>query len=83
MPVRPLNDYFAKVDADADVDALILRLAGVSFGHSALDVDRAFNRVDNAPELGQKAVAHELEDCAAMRRYRRLNEFVAVSLAAG
>ena len=80
MPIRALHDHFAEVDSNANIDALILRLAGVSLRHSSLDIDRALNRVDDAAELGQKAIAHELEDAAAMLRYRRFNEFIAVSL---
>ena len=60
--------------------ALILRLAGVSLRHSSLDIDRALNRIDDAAELGQKAIAHELEDATAMLRYRRFHDFIAVSL---
>ena len=80
MPVRALHDHFAEVDSNANIDALILRLAGVSLRHSSLDIDRALNRIDDAPELGQEAIAHELEDAAAMLRYCRFNEFIAVSL---
>ena len=64
VPVRPLDDHLAEVDADAHVDALVLGKAGVSLRHSALDVDGALDRVDDAPKLGQKTVAHELEDCS-------------------
>ena len=80
MPVGSLHDHFAEVDSNANIDPLILRLAGVSLCHSSLDIDRALNCVDDAAELGQEAIAHELEDAAAMLRYRRFNEFVAVSL---
>jgi hypothetical protein len=66
--------------ARRQVDALIHGLAGVSLGHSALDIDGALDGVDDAGELGQKPVAHRLEDSAAVRRDRRLNEFDAVSL---
>jgi hypothetical protein len=62
------------------IDALTLRLAGVSLRHSSLDIDRALNRIDDAGELREDAVAHELEEAAAMLRYRRFNEFNAVSL---
>ena len=80
MPIGALYDHFAEVDANANIDALILRLAGVSLRHSSLDIDRALNCVDDAAELREDAVAHKLEDAAAMPRYRRFNEFIAVSL---
>ena len=34
----------------------------VPLRHAALDVDGAFDRVDDARELGEKPVAHQLED---------------------
>ncbi len=75
VPVRPLDDQLAEIDADAHVDALVLGKACVSLRHPALDVDGALDRVDNARELGEKPVAHQLEDCAAMGRDRRLDQF--------
>ena len=62
VPVRPLDDHLAEIDADAHVDALVLGKACVSLRHAALDVDGAFDRVDDARELGQKPIAHQLED---------------------
>ena len=82
MPVRALHDHFAEVDSDPNIDAMVLGLAGVPLRHSALDVDGALNRVDNAPEFRQQAVAHELEDAAMVGRYLRLDEFNAVILQA-
>jgi hypothetical protein len=52
MPIRALHDHFAEVDSNANIGALILRLAGVSLCHSSLDIDRTLNRIDDAPELG-------------------------------
>ena len=48
MPVGSLHDHFAEVDSNANIDPLILRLAGVSLCHSSLDIDRALNCVDDA-----------------------------------
>jgi hypothetical protein len=62
VPVGSLHDQFAKVDAHAYVEALVLGEAGIPFRHSALDVDGAFDRVDDARKLGEKAVPHQLED---------------------
>ena len=75
VPVRPLDDHLAQIDADAHVDALVLGKAFVPLRHAALDVGGAFDRVDDAGELGQKPIAHQLEDCAAMGRDRRLDQF--------
>ena len=54
VSIRALHDHFAEVDSNTDIDALILGLAGVSLGHSVLDIDRALDGVDNAGELGRK-----------------------------
>ena len=64
VPVRSLDDHFAQIDADAHVDALVLGEALVPFGHAALDVGGAFDRVDDAGELG----------CAATGGDRRLDQ---------
>ena len=48
MPVGSLHDHFAEVDSNANIDPLILRLAGVSLCHSSLDIDRALDCVDDA-----------------------------------
>jgi hypothetical protein len=82
VPVCSLNDHLAEINADAHVDALVLKKVGVSLGHSALNGDRAFDCVDDAPELGKKPVTHELEDCAPMRGYRRLYQLNPVRLKA-
>ena len=75
MTIRAFDDHFAEVDSDAELDALILRLAGVPLRHSALDIDRALDRVDDAGELRQKAVAHEFKNFATMLDDRWLDEF--------
>ena len=62
VPIRPLNDHLAQINADAQVDPLALGEAGVSLRHAALDVDGALDCVDHARELGEKPVAHQLED---------------------
>jgi hypothetical protein len=46
MSICTLHDPFAEVDSDAEFDALILGLAGISLGHSALDSDRALDGTD-------------------------------------
>ena len=80
VPVRPLDNHLAEVDADPHVDTVIFGQANVSLRHPALDVGGAFDRVDDARELGQKPVAHQLEDDAPMRRDRRLDQFDPVRL---
>ena len=62
----PVDDDVAEIDADAELDALVGRHAGVALRHAALDLDRATHRVDDAGELHQQAVAGGLDDAAAM-----------------
>jgi hypothetical protein len=62
MPVRSLDNHLAEIDANAQIDAVVFGEARVPLRHAALDLDGAFDCVDYAPKLGEKAVAHELED---------------------
>jgi hypothetical protein len=54
MPVRPLDNHLAEIDANADIDTLILGEAGVPLRHAALDLDGAFDRVDYAPNSARR-----------------------------
>jgi hypothetical protein len=54
------------VDADAERDALVRRQRGIAFGHCRLQFAGATQRVDDAGELDQEAVACCLDDPAAM-----------------
>ena len=51
-------------------------------GHAALDQDSAGDRVDNAGEFAEHAVAHELDDAAAVLGDERLEQLLAVGLEA-
>ena len=57
-----------------------LRLA---LGHAPLDEHGAAHRVDNARELDEGAVAHELDDAALVLGDQGLDELSAVRLEAG
>ena len=72
----------AEVDADPEADAIGLGDGRLPLGHAALDRDRAGDRVDGAGELAEDAVAHELDNAAAVLRDERLDELLAVSLEA-
>ena len=52
--------------------------AGVALGQAALEDDGAFDRIDDAAELRQQAVAHQLEDAAVMLVDLRLEQLLAV-----
>ena len=55
------------MDADAELDAAILRHAGVALDHAALHLDRAAHRIDHAPKLNEAAIAGALDDTPMMR----------------
>ena len=50
----------------------------VTLRHAFLEDDSTLNRIDDAAELGQKAVAHQLEDAAIVLFDLRLEQFLAV-----
>ena len=68
IAVLALDDDFAEIDADPDLDALIWRKGRVALGKSALQRDGAFDGIHHGAELGQHTVAHHLEDPAVMAR---------------
>ena len=55
----------------------VLGNGGVAFGQPALQRDGAFDRVDDAGEFGQHAVAHQLEDVAVVAGNFGLEQFLA------
>ena len=61
-----LLDHIAHMDADAELDAPVLRHAGVALDEAVLNLDRAADRVDDAPELDDRAVTGALDDAAVM-----------------
>ena len=67
------NDV-AEGDSDAQLDAGALRDGGVAGGHTALDLDRASDGIDDARELDERAVPHELENSAAMFGNQRVEK---------
>src|SRR5205823_910571 len=61
-----LDDDVAQVHADAESQAAVVGNIRVARRHLTLDFRRAFHGVDDAAELGQDAVPHELDDAAAV-----------------
>ena len=62
-----LLDDVADVNPDAEFDSPVLRHAGVALDEAVLHFDRAANRVHDAAELDNRAVAGALDDAAVMR----------------
>src|SRR5262249_8964766 len=66
VDVPTVLDDVAEVDADAELGPPVRRHIGVARGHLALHLDRAADRVDDAHEFDQEAVAHGSDDAAAV-----------------
>ena len=62
-----LFDDVAEMNADAELDAPVVRHAGVALDQAVLHLDRAAHRVDHAAELNEAAVAGALDDASVMR----------------
>ena len=77
-----LDDDVADVDADAELDAPVLGLGRLALGDAVLDRDCALDRIDGARELDQRAVAHQLDNAAAVLGDQRLDELLAQRLQA-
>src|SRR5689334_8020821 len=64
--VAVLGDNVAEVDADAHLNPAVVGKLGVLFAHPLLDASRAFDRADDAGELGEEAVAGQLDHPAVV-----------------
>ena len=69
-----LLDDVAEMDADPEDDAAVLGHAGVAFDHGVLNFDREANRVDDAAELDDRAVAGALDHAPVMHRDGRVDQ---------
>ena len=83
VDVVVLDDDVAEVNADPEGDATLLGNGFVTFGDAPLDVDGALDRLDDARELDQNAVAHELDDAPVMPGDRGIDELFAVGVERG
>jgi hypothetical protein len=72
-----LLDHVAEMNADAELDALVRRDAGIAVDQAILHLDRAAHRVDHAAELDDEPVAGALDDAAVMHGDRRVGEVAA------
>src|SRR5215472_14128839 len=67
-----LRDHIAKVDADPELDPLVLRDEVVALGHAPLHFHSAANGIHNARKLRQEAVAGILYHPAPVLRDLRI-----------
>ena len=72
-----LLDHIAHMDADAELDAPVLRHAGIAFDHRVLQFDGAAHRIDDTAKFDDAAVAGALDDAAMMDGDRRVEQVAA------
>jgi hypothetical protein len=68
------------VNADPKLDPLVFRKRSISLQHSPLHRNRTRDRLDDARELDQDAIAGRLDDAALVLGDLRVDQFAAQSL---
>jgi hypothetical protein len=64
VDVLALDDHVAKVDSYAELEPMLRQEGGVALTQGVLDADSAGQRLDNAREVGQHAVARRADNAA-------------------
>src|SRR5262249_48168614 len=80
IDVIAINNDIAEIDADPKCDAFGLWRLGITVDHSSLDLDGTADRVDNAREFRQHAVAGGFDDAAAVFLDLRIDQLAAMGL---
>ncbi len=83
MDVVAIDNDVAQVYSDPQLDPLCLGNIGVPIRHRSLNVGRALDRIDDAGELDQHPIAHELDDAPMMLRDLGIDDFFSVGLELG
>jgi hypothetical protein len=78
VAVIAFDDNVPEIDPDAKIDAAVIGKALVALCHLPLQYDRALQSVGDTGELGQQAIAHQLEDMAMVSLDLRLEQFLAM-----
>ena len=73
--VGVLDDDFAQIDADPELDAPAPLGRRIAVRHCALDCDGTGNSVNRAAKFDQCAIAHGLDDSPAVSSHRRIEDF--------
>ena len=69
-----LLDHIAEMNADAELDAPLIRHTSVAFDHAILQFDCATHGIDHAAELDDAAVAGALYNAAMVYGDCRINQ---------
>jgi len=83
VDVVVLNDDVANVDADAIGEPLFFGDVGVTLTDGMLDFDSTLDRLDSTRELGQNAIAHQLDDAPFTFSDLRFDQLFAMGLERG
>ena len=78
-----LVHHVAEIDPDAEADPLGVRPLGLALCRPLLQQDGAAHGVDDARELDERAVAHQLDRTPPVLGDQRLHEFAAQCLQTG
>jgi hypothetical protein len=81
--VARLGDYISLVDADPELDALVLRDVRIPLGHPTLDLHGTAERVHDTCELHEEAVSRGLHDPTTVLGDFWVHESSAVALEPG
>jgi hypothetical protein len=78
--VVPIHDNIANIDANPELNLLILIHSGITLSHPALNVHRATCRIHDACRLDQHSIAGSLYGTAAVLTNLWINEFASMCL---
>ena len=65
------------MDADAELDAAVLRHAGIALDHAVLHLDGAAHGIDHAAELDQRSIAGALDHAPVVHGDGRIDQVAA------
>src|SRR5262245_9474419 len=77
-----IDDDIAEIDANADVDALVLWDIGITLGKATLERDGALHCINDAREFDKYAVTSGFDDATVMLGDLRIEELAPVRLQA-
>ena len=80
VDVVAIDNHITKIDPDANGYALVLGHLGIAVDHRPLDLGSAADRIDDAREFDQHAVAGRPDDAAAVLLDLGIDQFAAMGL---
>jgi hypothetical protein len=80
VDVIAFDDDVANVHADAKRHLATISSAGIARGHGALNLGGTIDTLNGAGKFGKQAIAHQLDDAAAMLGDAGIDDFRAMLL---